>query len=179
MKRIALAFGLCILSSFVFAQDSDILVGMPKDPGVYLKSASGWIEMQFAPHAKTKTKGWIGASMSPFGRITSRDIYKGAHASAQLSDAKPVFYLRNIGKFGRDAQIIKLESKNDHREVLTQSVGALRSKSVGVEDKNILEVKVARLAPDVLSATPAEPLRPGEYLFQPEEGAAFDFGVAK
>ncbi|MGH9761281.1 MAG: hypothetical protein ACREDR_11650 [Blastocatellia bacterium] len=157
--------------------------GMPGGPGVYYKGTNGWAEIDEAVGSTAKARG-IPAAMLSFGLagIHVLRVYNGAGATARTADSSPVFFVQGLGINSREAAIIRLEQKRDHREVNIASLRPFAAKS-GYPSGRVVAVKLSRLSPDVVAVTPSEALKPGEYLLSlystdTDEGG-FDFGVVK
>ncbi len=148
--------------------------GLPRLAGVYYRGDSGWIQLQDAPAPKAVSKGLLGAVTS-LGKTKVTYVYRGARAPVQLKETTPVFYIRGVSKFGRDAEIIQLESKSDSREVDRASESALWGTSAS--DSTGLAVNVTRIAGDALIVAPRAPLKAGEYLLSLDADHNYDFGV--
>lgn len=154
----------------------EVVPGLPKASGVYYQDPTGWVQLQDASMPKTKSKGLFGAATG-VGKMRVYYVYRSAHAPAQFMTPQPVFYVRGLGKFGRDVQIIRLEVKKDSRTVQFASASALRGSSSSIDDKNIHAATVSRLGADVLTVTPAAPLATGEYLLSVDAEHDYDFGI--
>ncbi len=149
--------------------------GVPRAAGVYYRGDTGWIQLQDAPLPKTISKGLLGAVAS-LGRTKTTYVYRGAHAPVQLKENQPLFYIRGVGKYGRDAEIIRLESKKeDTREVERASESALWGTSTS--NGSVIAVNVSRVAGDVFIVTPTATLKEGEYLLSLDADHNYDFGV--
>ncbi len=153
----------------------DPLGGLPRLAGVYYRGDSGWMQLQDAPAPKTMSKGLIGAITS-FGKTKVTYVYRGAHAPVQLKENHPVFYIRGVSQFGRDAEIIPLECKSETREVDRASDSALWG--TNASDSTRLAVNVTRIASDALVVAPTVPLKEGEYLLSLDADHNYDFGIA-
>ncbi len=151
--------------------------GLPQPAGVYYKGSGGWTQLQDAPAPKTVSKGLLGAVAS-LGKPKTRYAYRGAHAPVQIKETQPVFYVRGVGKFGRDAEIVRLEVKEETREVEFASDSAIWGSDNGKENGTVLSVNVARIADDALIITPNAPLKAGEYLLSLDTDHRYDFGIA-
>jgi hypothetical protein len=149
--------------------------GLPRSAGVYYRGGAGWMQLQDAPAPRTVSKGLIGAITS-LGKTKVTYVYRGAHAPVQLQENQPVFYIRGVSKFGRDAEIIRLECKSETREVDRASDSALWGTSAS--DGTALAVNVTRIASDALVVAPTAPLKDGEYLLSLDADHNYDFGIA-
>jgi hypothetical protein len=156
---------------------SEPVPGLPKTPGAYYQSAAGWMRLQDAPRPQSKSSGLFGAATG-VGTMRVYYVYRGAHAPTQFTTPMPIFYVRGLGKFGRDVQIIRLETKKDSRAVQFASASALRGSTSSIDDKNIQIPTVSRLGSDVLMVTPAAALAVGEYLLSVDADHEYDFGIA-
>lgn len=148
---------------------------VPRPPGVYYRGDTGWTQLQDAPAPKTISRGLLG-TVASLGKTKVTYVYRGAHAPVQIKEAHPVFYIRGLSSFGRDAEIVRLESKEDTREIDRASENALWGGSAS--DSAGLAVNVTRIAGDALIVAPAAPLKPGEYLLLLDANHNYDFGIA-
>lgn len=155
----------------------DAFGGLPRGFGVYYRGDAGWTQLPEAPAAKTRSKGLLG-TVATLGKTNVTYVYRGAHAPVQFKEAQPAFYIRGLGKFGRDAEIIRLEPKADTREVEFASESALWGSGSSSRPGNVFAVNVARIADDALIVTPSAPLKPGEYLLSVDPEHTYDFGIA-
>lgn len=150
--------------------------GLPAAAGVYYRGDGGWTRLLDAPAPKTMSRGLLG-TIASLGKTKTTYVYRGAHAPVQLREAHPVFYVRGVGKSGRDAEIVRLQSKAETREVERASDSPLWGTSGSTQNGTTLAVNVAHIADDALVITPIAPLGEGEYLFCLDADHYYDFGI--
>lgn len=195
------ALVLSLLTGFVFAAAPDAR-GFPQEAeskgrtavdlppnklGVYYKSPSGWVELQAAPVTQAKSKGLYRHLFVPGAPMAQTVlVFPDAHAPVQITEQAPTFYVRsaqtNLRFEERDWQLVKVETKKDHRELQTTS-GYLGKPSF---KKQILqEITVSPCAEGVYKITVQRPLEPSEYAFTRAMGGSsvgaleyYDFGTA-
>jgi hypothetical protein len=151
----------------------------PAEPGVYYKAQTGWVRLEEASAAEVKTKG-MKTTMLTQGISATRiaEVYPGAQAQLRISEGKPTFYVRGFAVSDKDAVIVRLEKKSDHREVAVASVSAFNAKA-GYTERDICKVKIARASSDLTVITPESELDPGEYLLSLATlESGYDFQIA-
>jgi hypothetical protein len=153
------------------AQDS----AAPPDHGAYYKTNDGWRKLQ--------PLTTMGASVHAFSGVTIS--YRGAEAPIQLSDRRPVFYIRTtpdkeamMAIAARNMVIVLLDKKEDHRELQTVKSGLFGAKA-GLDKKRMPEVTLHSVNNLMISVTPNQDLAPGEYLLTYDAMArvGYDFGI--
>jgi len=169
-KKIAIAalLWLCIAS---FAQDA----AEPPDHGAYYKAKDGWQKLELLTVSGNKVAVFSGATVS----------YRGAEAPVQLSDRRPVFYLKTtpnkeamMARASRDTVIVLLNKKGDHRELQIIKSGLFGAKA-GYDKKRMPDVTLHSVNNLMIMITPNEDLAPGEYLLTWESMGSYgyDFGI--
>jgi hypothetical protein len=122
MKNLAivLLLGLCVVG---FAQDA----AEPPDHGAYYKSKDGWQKLELLTTSGSNVH--VNALTLHGG---NKQLYRGAEAPVQLSDRRPVFYIKTtpdkeqqLAIASRDTVIVLLTKKEDHRELQTVKTGAV------------------------------------------------------
>ena len=160
--------GLCTIC---IAQES----AEPPDHGAYYKAKDGWQKLEILTTA--------GASAHAFSGVTIS--YRGAEAPVQLTDRRPVFYLKarpyqetQAAMAARNEVIILLEKKKDHRELQNIKSGLFSAKAE-VDKKRLPDVTVRLVNDLTISITPNQDLAPGEYLLTNDSmgHVGYDFGI--
>ena len=115
-------------------------------------------------------------------------MYRGAEAPIQLSDRRPVFYVKNrvealMAETGgpnaaRNAVIVILSKKKDHRELQSVKTGLSGVKS-GIDKKLLPDITVHSINNLMFTITPNQDLAPGEYLltWKVLGTDGYDFGI--
>lgn len=116
--------------------------------------------------------------LNPWGPFNTSYSFNGGEAQLQITETKPVFYLRIPDLSPRDVKLIILDRKDKSRDVEYSSVGVLGGTRTGPKEDKILGVEATRVAGDVLRVTPAKDLPPGEYAFDLGTAPTHDFGIA-
>jgi hypothetical protein len=154
---------------------------LPADPGVYYHQGGDvWMKLDPAVIADSNMKG-LGLFIYTDGMtdVNTQVIYKGAHASMQIPDARPVLYVRGAGPMA-DASIIHLTQKKDARAVRTAySMSSIDNKG-GFKREEIRKTIATVYSDDSFSITPEADLKPGEYLIAfGYADKAYGFGIQK
>ena len=148
----------------------------PADPGVYYKNNAGWIRLTETRVNDIKTKGaglFFGASA-----IKIFNLYDGAAAEVQISMQQPEFYVRGFAISERDVRLLRLERKQDHRELQVSTLSPGRVSGYRFDD--ISRVELTRLSDGLYKIAPATELKPGEYILKIyDEGYAFGIAPLK
>jgi hypothetical protein len=170
MRKIATAvlLALCVVA---FAQDA----AEPPDHGAYYKAKDGWQKLE----PLTATGRRVGAFS---GVIVS---YRGSAAPVQLTDRRPVFYLKTtpdkeamMAVAARNAVIVLLSKKEDHRELKTVKSGLFGAKAE-LDRKVLPDVTLRSINSLMMTITPNRDLEPGEYLLTwgSMGGFGYDFEI--
>jgi hypothetical protein len=149
----------------------------PADPGVYYKNNADWIRLTESPVDDVMTKGG-GMFLLSFGASSVKIVYlyDGAAAELQVSTQQPEFYVRGFAISDRDVRILRLERKQDHRELQVSSLSPGRSK--GIRPNDIYKVAVTRLSDGAYKIAPASELKPGEYILEVyRDNGGYAFGI--
>jgi len=175
MKRtaVALLLGLCVVS---FAQDA----AEPLDHGAYYKAKDGWQKLELL--TATGSNIHVNALTLHGG---AKQLYRGAEAPVQLSDRRPVFYIKTtpdkeqqLAVAARETVVVLLSKKEDHRELQTVKSGLLGVKA-GYDKKQMPDVTLHSINNLVFTVTPNQDLAPGEYLltWNAMGNVGYDFGI--
>jgi hypothetical protein len=165
---IAVLLGLCVVS---IAQDST----EPPDHGAYYKAKDGWQKLELLAATGRKVGAFSGVIVS----------YRGVEAPVQLSDRRPVFYIKTtpdkevlMEVAARNALIVLLDKKKDHRELQTVKSGLFGAKA-GLDKKQLPDVTLHAINKLMMTITPNQDLEPGEYLITWDSmgRAGYDFGI--
>lgn len=159
----------------------------PTQPGVYYKTATQYVKMD--------QTSMVGGGAKHMGKmlvpgLTPQMVYtfRDAHSPVQSSDAKPTFYIvqspymANIpGQSSRDVVIVRFDVKKDHRELQVTSGASAFTMKAGYSKERTPEITVMRVSDSAFTVTPAQDLKPGEYLitFGGAGTSGWDFGVPK
>ena len=127
----------------------------PNEPGVYYKFGVDWIRL--AP-----ISGRLDGKAVGFSRVRLSKVYDGAHAKAQIAELKPEFYVRGFPVSEQEIRILRLETKQDHREALIDR-DILHHTGLPYKASDIHTATVTRVSNRVHKITPASDLQPGEY----------------
>jgi len=162
---------LCCLGVIGMAQD----LAEPPDHGCYYRGASGWQKLEPILPSGTKVRGFSGMTQ----------IYRETNAPMQLSDRRPIFYIKTtpdkqslMESTLRSMVIVRLEQKKDHRELQVIKSGLIGAK-VEIDKKRMPDITVHAVNSMLLTITPNEDLSDGEYLITYDSLArlGYDFGI--
>lgn len=175
MKTVAIA-ALLALCAVSLAQDA----AEPPDHGAYYKSKDGWQKIELL--TVTGSNIHVNALTLHGG---AKQLYRGAEAPVQLSDRRPVFYIKTtpdkeqqLAVAARDTVIVLLTKKEDHRELQTVKSGLTGVKS-GLDKKLLPDVTLHSINNLMFTITPNQDLTPGEYLltWNAMGSVGYDFGI--
>jgi hypothetical protein len=171
MKMIAIAalLALCVVA---LAQDAV----EPPDHGAYYKTKDGWQKLELLTATGSKVVAFSGVTKT----------YFKAEAPVQLTDRRPVFYVKTtpdkealMAVANRNALIVLLSKKSDHRELQVVKSGLFSAKA-GYSKKVLPEVTLHSINSLMMTITPNEDLEPGEYLLMTWDETGnfgYDFGI--
>jgi hypothetical protein len=183
MKRKILSFVACFLIvSIMRALPQEARPapppGMPAAAGVYYLQGPGkWVKLDPAFVDESKIRG-MGAYMQTEGLtgLNLNYVYLGISAPLQLSEPRPVFYVRGVGSV-QEVQLVRLSQGKENRTVRTSSTEVSVGNKGGFKRSEIRQVAAVVFSDGSFSATPEQDLKSGEYLLA--LGSAmkgFDFG---
>lgn len=170
MKKmlIIMLLGLCIAS---VSQDT---VG-PPDHGAYYKAKDGWQKLELLTPTGNRVAAFSGVTMS----------YRGTQAPVQLTDRRPVFYIKTtpdkeqqMAIAARSTVIVLLNKKGDRRELQTVKSGLFGARA-GYDKKRMPDVTLHSVNSLMITVTPNEDLAPGEYFLTWDSigRVGYDFGI--
>jgi hypothetical protein len=174
---LALTFAGCALAQ----QRPAVPDGLPWPSGVYFQAGTNWVALTGSPlmpflDGDLRWLLWYG-----HGDAVAE--MPGAHALAQLSAAKPVFYLRGIPATS-GIRLVRVQEKDDYR-LLKMPVNRDFHEFTRFRRQDLIDLDVRQVSGDVVQATPRGELKPGEYAIvsQFEQNmrqirASFEFGIA-
>jgi hypothetical protein len=163
VKRYAAWFSLgallCVSAAFSQQPNQTAIAGLPNAKGVFYNTPTGWAAIPWNvlwpyPHGEMK-------SFLNFGRMTFDAEMAGLHSGFQISDPRPMFYVR-----GWDTpQLVQLSTKRDFRTVRLQGEsGSLFEPRAPFAPHSVIDVDIAAAASGVISFRPHGNLMPGEYM---------------
>ncbi len=155
----------------------------PAEPGVYYKSGVDWIRL-------SSPSGRLEGKAAGFSGVRRAKVYDGAHAKTQVTELKPEFYVRGFPVSEQEIRILRLETKQDHREAQIDR-DTLHQTGLPYKASDIHTVTVTSVSTRLYKITPASDLRSGEYeliLYMSysksgeksgaySEGGDYDFGI--
>jgi hypothetical protein len=156
----------------------------PPSDGVFYKTETGWQQLEVL------TSAGQNIHVNMFTLHGGGDqIYRGAQAPIQLPDRRPVFCIKItpaealMAKSGgpiaaRNAAIVILTKKKDHRELRSVKTGLSGVKS-GIDKKLLPDITVRSINNLMFTITPNQDLAPGEYLltWKVLGTDGYDFGI--
>ena len=140
--------------------ENGTIPGLPGSAGVYYTNGSGWIRLQPSllwPPLYSGYSGWN----APFRRRHEFDVPLGdSRSDLQMRESQPAFYLRRPSS--ETWQIVRVTFHDDQRVIRFVSSGefAARDRFPASEAR---QVKITRVAGDVLRVQPVAPLESGEF----------------
>ncbi len=175
------------------SQDADLKDVQTLADGFYYKAPEGWRKLSPLSASGSGLKH-VGRTMAtdvllvPIFTSHSVENFRGAEAPTQISERRPTFCVKQptlpgmaevAGMTERDLVIVRLDKKKDHRELQTTSGSSIFTFKAGVSKNRLPEIVTKRLADGLFLVTPAQDLKPGEYLltFSTLGGSGYDFGI--
>ena len=155
MKMFALMAVLASVSAF--AQSP--VDGMPNAKGVYYKSGENWSSLSWNMMWPT-----IHNQVRDFLSIGKRQYVAeipGQHATLQVGEAQPVFFVRGLGN-GITPRLVQFTNKKDYRQVKMKDA-SLFAPRVPIEDKEMRDIEIAVLSENIIAVRPKGNLPAGEY----------------
>jgi hypothetical protein len=172
------AISLMIL--FLFQAVSSVgTPNVPESPGLYVKqSGAVWTKLQPALVLEGETKGLDAYLMTDgYTNLNMRVVYQGAKALLRIKEAKPVFFVREIGS-SSNFSVIRLDQKKDRRLFHAAPSAGTVGNNLGFKKSQIVKMVVVGNPDGSFSITPEQALLPGEYLILFDKiASSFDFGV--
>ncbi len=153
--------------------------GMPAPKGVYFLQAPGkWISLDPAYVDASKIKGMdTYIETDGYTALNMEYEYLGVSAPLQLTDRKPVFFVRGVGN-PQYAQLVQLTKKKENRAVKTSSTEVSIGNRGGFKQSEIRPVTITALSDGSYSIVPVNDLKPGEYLLALGSAViGYDFGI--
>jgi hypothetical protein len=146
----------------------------PERDGVYFNSSSGWTGMEAAPVGEMSMKGMNPVTSNPFGKKTVGQRLDGLEAPTKTG-LKPEFCLSgSYASSARAVQLVKLEKRKDHRELVESSFGMFRPTKMNQLDKLPDGLKVEKIGENLLVSVNG--INEGEYALR-ISGQVFDFSA--
>lgn len=149
---------------------------LPEGTGVFYKSPSGFVALRTAPPVQAKGKGGI------FTPPRATLLFAGPKASTRISEARPTFYVKQMGWDERTCALLRLVSKESSREL------PMGGRTLAAKEQYVIPIttKVVAMNPapmeyPIFAITPLQNLEPGEYLiaYNTSSSMAHEFGVTE
>lgn len=162
--------------------ETDALAQMPD--GVYWKNGNSFVQIDQLLSS--------GAGMKHMGKmfvpgLTPQMVwtYRGPTAPLRLTDMRPVFYVKQPGSMGdiaghsyRDAIVVRLDKKKDHRELQTTNGGNMFTFKAGIGKDKLPDIESTKLSDAIFKIAVKENLQAGEYLISfGMANSGYDFGI--
>jgi len=161
MKRYTAWFSLgallCVTAAYSQQPNQAALAGIPGGKGVYYNTAAGWTAIPWNvlwPYPHGELKSYLN-----LGHATYNAEMAGLHAGFQISDPRPMFYVRGW----RTPLLVRLSTKHDFRTVRMQNAGLFEPRAPFPEH-SVVDVDIAAATQGVISFRPHGTLMPGEYM---------------
>ena len=146
-----------LLGVSVFGQNP--VEGMPDAKGVYYKTGGDWASLPWNmmwPAVHNEVREYFS-----IGRRQYVAEVAGQHATMQVTDAQPVFFVRGLSN-GISPRLVQFTSKKDYRQV-TMKPGSIFAPRVPIAEKDLREIEVAVLSENIIAVRPKGNLPAGEY----------------
>jgi hypothetical protein len=169
---------LCVTAAYSQQPNQAAVAGLPRGKGVFYNTPGGWASIPWNvlwpyPHGEVQ-------SFFNLGRQTYNAEMPGLHAGFQVSDPRPMFYVRGW----LTPQLVQLGTKHDFRTVRMESGGGILEPRGAFPERSLIDVDIATAAVGVISFRPHANLMPGEYMIataaEPDQHMmmlSFDFRV--
>jgi hypothetical protein len=173
--------GFILLSTILAAQSPQAdLSGIPESRGVYYHAPSGWIGLPattLLAFEQDSARWLLG-----FGHSDAIAEIPGPHSAVQIPSTRPVFHLR--GYAGANAlYLVRDTPKLDYREIRMPWTRDFHN-FTRFRSQDLVDLDVTPAAGGILTITPKQDLKPGEYAIVSLADPAmrgirlsFDFGV--
>jgi hypothetical protein len=159
---------------------------VPHSPGIYLldERVGAMVRLNATSSNQVKTSNYWGFALTAgLSSMKKKLVIPNTSARIQVLDRRPTFYFY-FGKAGmladlagfnsnvavsatspNEFSLVRLEQKQDHREVAVGSINIISRVKSGVSDKARVPFTYDEIAPGVFRVTPGAYLEPGEYGF--------------
>ncbi len=138
---------------------------LPGDDGIFTVDGKRLVRLaQSEAESITDKKraAMVLAVPLPIVKARSMIVLDGPKAVIRLNDPQPVFYVQSAAGLGANLQLVKLKTEKQARVV--EEVETARGKNAASsEERSIVQVERRRVAPNVYSLRPLQPLEGGEY----------------
>jgi hypothetical protein len=163
------------------------------ETGFYLIEGDKTSQILGSGFSQAKAGGFLSSAMT-YGikKVKVKAVVRGSAAAIRTRNKRPLFFIyAPDGITPTDYLIIRLDKKDNKREIVVGSGGLIRGASAGFEDKNIMPFSSTKLAMRKYLIKFEKELSPGEYGFYPVTGVQvsgmavnaggklYDFGIDK
>ena len=155
MKKLALIAAIVGISAF----GQNPVEGMPNAKGVYYKTGSSWASLPrqlLWPSMKNEVAEYFSVGKKHYVAQVP-----GQHASMQVTDAQPVFFVRGLSN-SIGPRLIQFTNKKDYRQV-SMKEASLFAPEIPVQEKDMREIEIAVLSDNIIAVRPKGNLPAGEY----------------
>jgi hypothetical protein len=137
------------------------IVGLPTGRGIYYHAAHEWIGLPFTVLMPFADGKGIVMEVLNVGSDHSISEMPGTYAAVQIgNDARPTFYLRGIAP--ADLYLVRAIRKSGYRE-LRMPITRDFQEWAHFRTKDVADIELQDVAPDVVMVKPRALLKPGEY----------------
>jgi hypothetical protein len=181
-SKLSFVFAIALAGMAIAQERTTVPDGLPWPRGVYLRAAGDWVGLPVNPLLPFMggTVRWLLG----FGQSDAIAEMPGPHALIQIGNAKPTFFLRGLPQ-SSGIYLVRSEQREEYRKIHMPMSGDFRQ-FTKLRAQDLVELDMRQMSGDVLSATPKNDLKPGEYaiisVFEQNERAiraSFDFGVSQ
>src|SRR5712691_138772 len=173
--------GLALCSAALLAQQNPPATSaIPPEGGIYYQAPAGWV-----PLRSTLMMGLTGGSAKEFFSVGRREEVvemPGRNSGFRINNARPTFVVRGLSP-ATGLYLVRGTQKQDFREV-RMPLSSRITQGTHFRAKDLNDIEMEPLFPDVLRVRPRADLKPGEYVIvsdlEPRYRAirlGFEFGV--
>ena len=153
---------------------------IPPESGVYYQTASGWATLRSTLMMPFLTE--TVASFLSVGRRQAVVDMPGSNSGFRIANARPTFVVRGLSP-ATGMYLVRSNRKQEYREVRMPIDGNI-TQWAHFRSKDLTEIEIEPLFPDIVRVRPRVDLKPGEYVLvsdlEPRYRAirlAFEFGI--
>ena len=178
--RVWIVFSLGCAALFPALAQENRTTEIPPESGIYYQTASGWAALRSTLMMPFLTE--TVASFLSVGRRQAVVELPGPNSGFRVANARPTFVVRGLSP-ASGMYLVRANRKQDFRE-LRMPIGGRITEWARFRSKDLSEIEMEPLFPDVVRVRPRADLKPGEYVLvsdlEPRYRAirlAFAFGV--
>jgi hypothetical protein len=141
-------------------------VTQPHEPGIYVFASSKLVQLE--PNVAASQGAGAGSMMKSgltmgLKKVKAKASIRGPKATTRI-DGNAEFYFYGASFNPNEFVLVKLESNDENREIVTGQVGMLGFKN-GIREEDQLKTTITRLDGGIYKVVSAKNLKPNEYGF--------------